>query len=175
MPQPELQVSQWFNTQQDITLKSLRGKVVVLEAFQMLCPGCVRHGIPLAQRVDAAFPKDKVAVLGLHTVFEHHAAMTPVSLKAFLHEYRITFPVGVDAAGSGDMPKTMQAFNMRGTPSLLLFDKSGALRAHHFAEVSELLLGAEIATLLNQEVEAPPAPSPEPEASSCDTGSCKAT
>lgn len=147
---PELNVSQWFNTDADITLASLRGKVVIIEAFQMLCPGCVTHGLPLAQKVQRAFPKEKVAVLGLHTVFEHHEAMKPVSLEAFLHEYRITFPVGVDAKGTGTMPKTMESYQMRGTPSMLLIDKKGMLCANHFGEVSELLLGAEIATLLGE-------------------------
>ena len=36
-------------------------------------------------------------MLSLHCVFEHHSAMTPVSLGAFLFKYRITFPVGVNA------------------------------------------------------------------------------
>ncbi|WP_281856963.1 redoxin domain-containing protein [Litoreibacter halocynthiae] len=150
MQAPELSVSHWFNTDQNITLAGLRGQVVVIEAFQMLCPGCVMHGIPLAQKVQQTFASDTLTVLGLHSVFEHHAAMTPVSLAAFLHEYRITFPVGVDEAGSGYMPKTMEAFQLRGTPSLLLIDKAGDLRAHHFGEVNELCLGAEIATLLNE-------------------------
>lgn len=148
MTAPELFVSQWFNTDRDITLALLRGKVVVVEAFQMLCPGCVMHGLPLAHKVQRIFAEQSVAVIGLHTVFEHHDAMTPVSLAAFLHEYRITFPVGVDTPGEGSLPKTMDAFQMRGTPSMLIFDKTGALRAHHFGEVSELALGAEIATLL---------------------------
>mgnify|MGYP000341999212 FL=1 len=148
MNAPELQVSQWFNADADVTLADLRGKVVVIEAFQMLCPGCVMHGLPLAKKIQRAFPQDKVVVLGLHSVFEHHDAMTPVSLAAFLHEYRITFPVGVDAAGTGSTPKTMASYQLRGTPSLLLIDKQGGLRAHHFGEVSELLLGAEIATLM---------------------------
>ena len=148
MSKPELIVSQWFNTEQDITFASLRGKVVVLEAFQMLCPGCVMHGLPLAQKVRQTFSEETVAVLGLHTVFEHHDAMTPVSLAAFLHEYRITFPVGADTLGEGSLPKTMDAFKLRGTPSMLIFDKTSRLRAHHFGEVSELALGAEIATLL---------------------------
>ncbi|WP_306258983.1 redoxin domain-containing protein [Pararhizobium sp. IMCC21322] len=151
MSAPELQISQWFNTKTPPTLAGLRGKVVILEAFQMLCPGCVMHGLPLAQRVRSAFSESAVEVIGLHTVFEHHAAMTPVSLEAFLHEYRITFPVGVDAAGDGASPKTMTAFQMRGTPSMLLIDKFGELRAHHFGEVSELLLGAEIATLIKEQ------------------------
>lgn len=152
MKTPELRVSQWFNTDHDITLTGLHGQVIVIEAFQMLCPGCVLHGLPLAQKVQKSFSSDAVTVLGLHTVFEHHAAMTPVSLAAFLHEYRITFPVGVDATGEGSMPKTMEAFQMRGTPSMLLIDKVGALRAHHFGEVNELQLGAQIATLLNEGV-----------------------
>jgi thiol-disulfide isomerase/thioredoxin len=150
MQTPELSVSQWFNADQDITLASLRGKVVAVEAFQMLCPGCVMHGLPLAQKVQRTFSGQAVAVIGLHTVFEHHAAMTPVSLAAFLHEYRITFPVGVDAPGTGSLPKTMETFQIRGTPSLLIFDKTGTLRAHHFGEISELALGAEIATLLSE-------------------------
>jgi thiol-disulfide isomerase/thioredoxin len=149
-PAPEIVVSEWFNSEIDLTLAGLRGKVVVIEAFQMLCPGCILHGIPLARKVARAFPADKVAVIGLHCVFEHHAAMTPVSLRAFLHEFGVTFPVGVDAAGPGDIPQTMAAYGLRGTPTLLLVDRRGNLRADHFGEVSELRVGAEIATLMGE-------------------------
>lgn len=153
MTAPEIQVSQWFNTDKDLNLTDFQGKVLVIEAFQMLCPGCVAHGIPLAQSVQRTFSPDQVAVIGLHTVFEHHEAMTPVSLAAFLHEYRITFPVGVDTASETGLPKTMQAYQMRGTPSLILIDKSGNLRAHHFGEVSDMALGAEIASLASESYE----------------------
>ena len=89
----------------------------------MLCPGCVSHGLPQAQRVRATFPQEQVAVIGLHTVFEHHAAMTPVALQAFLHEYRIGFPVGVDRADpESPIPLTMRAYAMQGTPTLVLID-----------------------------------------------------
>ncbi len=150
MPAPELQIQKWFNTNEDLTLAKLRGKVVVIEAFQILCPGCVMHGLPLAKKIQATFQQAKVALLGLHTVFQHHDAMTSVSLEAFLHEYRINFPVGVDQPGTGPTPKTMEAYRMHGTPSLILIDKSGELRANHFGDISELLLGAEIATLLGE-------------------------
>ena len=151
---PELAVSEWLNTDEPPTLSALRGQVVVIEAFQMLCPGCVTHGIPQVQRVQAAFGRDLV-VLGLHTVFEHHAAMTPVSLAAFLHEYRITFPVGVDVAEPGeDIPVTMRRYGLRGTPSLLLVDRAGRLRANAFGQVDDLALGATIARLLDEPVEA---------------------
>jgi len=147
---PPLQISQWFNTNGPLTLEELRGKVVVLEAFQMLCPGCVSHGLPQAQNIAAAFSPDNVCVIGLHTVFEHHTAMTPVSLRAFIHEYRLTFPIGVDEVGTGAIPKTMSAYGLRGTPSLIIIDKRGYVRANHFGQVPDLQIGAEIATLLSQ-------------------------
>ena len=89
--------TRWFNSE-PLTLDDLRGRVIVLGTFQMLCPGCVANGLPQLQRVEQTFNRRDVAVIGLHTVFEHHAAMTPTSLEAFLHEYRIGFPVGVDGS-----------------------------------------------------------------------------
>ena len=144
----ELQVERWFNTAAPLSLAALRGKVVVIEAFQMLCPGCVSHGLPQVQRVRRIFDEEDVVVLGLHTVFEHHAAMTPVALEAFLHEYRVGFPVGVDMpSDDGAIPRTMAAYGMRGTPTLLLIDREGHLRHHHFGQVDDLILGAQIAML----------------------------
>jgi peroxiredoxin len=144
---PDWSVDQWFNTPNPTSLSDLRGKVVVIEAFQMLCPGCVAHGLPLAQQVHDLFPRDEVAVIGLHTVFEHHAAMSPISLQAFLHEYRITFPVGVDRPGRTAIPVTMERYRLRGTPSLLLVDPNGSLAAHYFGQVTPLKLGADIEAL----------------------------
>ena len=150
---PELQCTQWFNTEVPVTLAALRGKVVVIEAFQMLCPGCVSHGLPQVQKMRHVFPEDRVAVLGLHTVFEHHTAMAPVALQAFLHEYRIQFPVGVDMpADTGPIPRTMAAYGMRGTPSLLLIDRAGRLRQHHFGQLDDMALGAQVAMLLGEAV-----------------------
>ena len=146
---PELQCTQWFNSPEPVTLASLRGKVVVIEAFQMLCPGCVAHGLPQVQKLRRVFPEEHVAVLGLHTVFEHHAAMTPISLEAFLHEYRIGFPVGVDAHDDpSGLPLTMQHYDLRGTPSLVLIDRQGRLRHSALGHEPDLALGARIAMLL---------------------------
>lgn len=55
--------------------------------------------------------------------------------------------MGIDEPGTGAMPVTMTRYGMRGTPSLILIDVMGRMRAHHFGQVSELRLGAEIATL----------------------------
>ena len=118
-PAPDLQVAEWINNDGPVTLLGLRGKVVVLEAFQMLCPGCVAHSLPQAQRIYEMFSSDEVTVLGLHTVFEHHAAMTPVSLKAFAYEHKLRFPIGIDEPSAGGMPKTMQAWDAWDTVSNL--------------------------------------------------------
>lgn len=148
-PAPAWAVQQWFNTDRPLSIEALRGKVIVLEAFQMLCPGCVSHGLPQALRVHQTFPAAEVAVIGLHTVFEHHDAMTPTALHAFLHEYRVPFPVGVDMPdGQGGAPLTMQAYAMRGTPTLILIDAHGRLRRQYFGSVSDLTLGADIAELV---------------------------
>lgn len=148
-PAPPWQVEEWLNTSQTLNLDALRGKVIVMHAFQMLCPGCVAHGIPQAQRVYDTFDHDKVAVVGLHTVFEHHEAMTPVALKAFVHEYRLTFPIGIDEAGGiGGTPKTMTAYQMQGTPTLALIDRHGLLCHQMFGQCSDLSLGAEIMALM---------------------------
>jgi len=147
---PPWQVREWLNTGAPLSLASFRGKVVLLEAFQMLCPGCVSHGIPQAQRARQTFPDDALAVVGLHTVFEHHEAQgSAVALQAFLHENRVRFPIGIDAHADGDpIPLTMRAYAMQGTPTLLLYDRVGQLRMQRFGAVEDMALGAAIASLL---------------------------
>lgn len=128
-PSPPWQVSEWLNTPHPVTLAGLRGKVVVLHAFQMQCPGCVSDSLPQAARIDAIFPSERFAVIGLHTVFEHHDVMGPKALRAFLSEYRIRVPVGVhQAANDSSIPLTMRAYGLQGTPSVVVFDGEGRVR-----------------------------------------------
>ncbi len=151
---PELAVDRWLNASEPITLAELRGQVVVIEAFQMLCPGCVSQGLPQALRIARSFGSE-LTVLGLHTVFEHHEAMTPVSLEAFLFEYRIGFPVAVDRhEPDNPTPVTMQRFGLRGTPSLITIDRAGRIRSHSFGHVDDLALGAHLARLIDEAPEA---------------------
>jgi len=146
---PEWQVEVWLNTQAPLELPQLRGRVVLLHAFQMLCPGCVSHAVPQAERVHREYAELGVSVVGLHTVFEHHAAMTPLALNAFLHEYRVTHPVGVDVAVAGTpIPATMHRYGMRGTPTLILIDCDGKLRLHEFGRMDDLRLGMMLGQLL---------------------------
>jgi hypothetical protein len=148
---PELLVQSWFNTDRPLLLGALRGRVVVLAAFQVLCPKSVAAGIPQAQKIYETFEPKDVAVIGLHATFEHHDAFSAAMLKAFIHEYRLSFPIALDQPNpASPIPHTMDRFKMRGTPSLVLIDRRGCVRKHTFGAVDDLRIGAEIGALTQE-------------------------
>ena len=82
-------------------------------------------------------------------VSEWDSAITPVSLAAFIHEDRLTFPIGVDAAVEGTpMPATMGRYGMRGTPTTIIVGRDGAIRHHGFGQEDDMALGAMLASAL---------------------------
>lgn len=145
----------------------------------MLCPGCVTHGIPQAQKIHATFAAGDVAVVGVRSVFEHHEAMRIVSLRTFVHEYRIEFPVAIDEPDLGSpIPKTMQAFQMRGTPTLILIDRLGRIRLHAFGRLDDMAVGAAIAGLASERGDTASCPTSAPRdaertAACCDEDGCR--
>ena len=149
----DLEVSEWLNTNgKDIKLSDLKGKVVIIDVFQMLCPGCIIHSLPQANRLHSIFrDEERVIILGLHSVFEHHSVMQKESLKVFLSEFRYTFPVGIDKYEDGQtLPTTMRKFNLKGTPSLIIIDKEGNISETLFGVVDDLILGLKIGQLLSK-------------------------
>ena len=148
---PELLVQAWFNTDRPLTLAALRGRVVVLAAFQVLCPNSIASGIPQARRIYETFAPDDVTVIGIHTTFEHHDAFSAPMLRAFIQEYRLKFPIALDQPNpSGTIPHTMERYKMRGTPSLVLIDRHGEVRKHAFGAADDLRIGAEIGALTQE-------------------------
>lgn len=150
----EIEASEWLNTDQPLSLAQLRGRVVVVSVFQMLCPGCVQASIPQARNLHATFPRDELVVIGLHSVFEHHEAMTPVALRAFVHEYKLQFPIAIDRpAEDSAIPVTMRRWALNGTPSMLVFDRSGERALGLFGHMDDLRLGALIGRLIARPVD----------------------
>ncbi len=148
---PELLAHSWFNSDRPLLLSGMRGRVVVLVAFQVFCPNSIATGIPQAQRIHETFAPSDVAVIGLHATFEHHDAFNSAVLKAFVHEYRLKFPIAIDQPNpASPIPHTMERYKMRGTPSLVLIDRHGLVRKHTFGSVDDLRLGAEIGALLQE-------------------------
>jgi hypothetical protein len=121
----------------------------------------VTHGIPQAQRVANQFADSPVTVVGLHTVFEHHDVMGPDALEVFLHEYRVRFPVAVDHPGPAgeQLPLTMRAYGMRGTPTVVLIDAVGRVRQQVFGAYDDLQLGRDLGVLMAEVLAARPRPS----------------
>jgi hypothetical protein len=90
-------------------------------------------------------------VIGIHTTFEHHDAFNTAVLKAFIHEYRLKFPIALDQPNpNSPIPHTMERYKMRGTPSLVLIDRHGRVRKHAFGAVDDLRIGAEIGALTQE-------------------------
>lgn len=118
-PAPELKVSEWVQGG-PISLKDYQGKVIVVEVFQVNCPGCFIYGIPEAIDTYQKYKNNGVEVLGLATAFEDFDKNTLENLKLLLQEskvigetlttlsyqnkllnegklsYNIPFPVGMD-------------------------------------------------------------------------------
>lgn len=127
LPAPELKVSEWVQGG-PITLKDYQGKVIVVEVFQVNCPGCFIYGIPEAIDTFQKYKNNDVVVLGLATAFEDFDKNTLENLKLLLKEnkvigetlttltyqnkllnegklsYSIPFPVGMDMLVKEKLP-----------------------------------------------------------------------
>lgn len=152
---PELEAAHWLNAETPPKLKDLKGKVVVLAAFQQHCPGSLKWGLPQATRLAQAFSTDEVVVIGLNTPFEETKAQDKTALEAFIAEHGLTFPIALDATDGESLPKTMEAYEIQGTPAVLLFDRQGRLRRHYLGQVDDLRIGAETMALTLEARDAP--------------------
>src|SRR5260370_10802774 len=84
---PELLVQTWFNTDRPLLLSGMRGRVVVLAAFQVLCPNSIGVGIPQAQRIYETFEPKDVAVFRPPAPLSPLAAFYPAPRAAVLPTY----------------------------------------------------------------------------------------
>lgn len=146
----ELEIADWVNSH-PLKLSELRGNVVVLYFFQMLCPACVIYATPIAKKIhELKIPHLKL--IGIHSVFEHHEAMSKKSLLAYIHEFRLNFAIGIDQPNEkSHIPKTMEKYGLQGTPSFIIIDPEGYIKAHLFGVPDELSLGLFLGKWLGRE------------------------
>jgi thiol-disulfide isomerase/thioredoxin len=152
---PEISAERWLNADGKRTLKAEKGKVVVIAVWQLTCPGSLKYGLPQAMRLRHAFEANEVAVFGLHMAFEKFAEQTPDKIAAYLDENGITIPVALDKPDGENLPETMRAYELQGTPAILLFDRQGRLRRHYLGAVDDLRIGAEVMALLIEDADSP--------------------
>ncbi len=117
---PEWEISEWINSE-PLSISGLKGKVIVIDFFQLWCPGCNSFSIPLMHHWEQVFEKEategRIAFVSIHTVFEGHAFQTPKRLRGFLKKKDINHAVGIDRHIDGKrLPETMRRYNTMGTP-----------------------------------------------------------
>ena len=154
---PEWDISEWINSK-PISLSGLRGKVVVIDFFQLWCPGCNSFSIPLMHHWEQVFEKEAskgdIAFVSIHTVFEGRSFQTPKRLRRFLKKKGINHAVGVDRhIGGNRLPETMRRYATSGTPEMAIIDKNGIIRMQHFGGFDPDYGEKLIRTLLDEQFE----------------------
>lgn len=152
---PEITASRWLNSDGKRSLKDEKGKVVVVAAWQLQCPGSLKAGLPQATRLRNVFDEKEVTVFGLHMPFEKFSEQTQGEVEKFLAATGITIPIALDKPNGEGMPQTMKDYELQGTPAILLFDRQGRLRRHYLGAVDDLRIGAEVMGLLMEEKNSP--------------------
>lgn len=149
---PALEVDEWFNSQ-GVTLNELRGKVVVLEFFQLWCPGCNAFSIPLITRwsQETFADESEIAFVSVHTVFEGHSVQTNERLARFLVEKNMRQPVAVDHHDNRDpVPVTMRRYRTGGTPCIVVIDQQGIVRFKRIGSFNPKPVEAFLVSLLDE-------------------------
>jgi len=80
---PNLKVSKWVQGM-DTNLDKQNDNVVVVEVFQVNCPGCFMYGIPESIEIHNKYKSDGVSVLGMATAFEDFDKNTLENLQLLL-------------------------------------------------------------------------------------------
>jgi cytochrome c biogenesis protein CcdA/thiol-disulfide isomerase/thioredoxin len=118
----------WFNSP-PLTLRQLRGKVVLLDFWTYSCINCLRS-LPHLEAWDAAYRSKGLVIIGVHTpefAFEHVAS----NVKAAVKRLGIKYPVVQD-----NQYGTWNAYSNQYWPAEYLIDRTGHVRHYHFGESS---------------------------------------
>jgi cytochrome c biogenesis protein CcdA/thiol-disulfide isomerase/thioredoxin len=129
-PAPEFTDTEgWFNTPGDkpLTMKGLRGKVVLIDFWTYSCINCIRT-LPYLNAWNRRYAKDGLVIVGVHTPefpFEREAANVEEAIKTDGIEY----PVVQD-----NEMGTWNAYGNLYWPAEYFVDAKGQVRYAHFGE-----------------------------------------
>jgi thiol-disulfide isomerase/thioredoxin len=138
---PELRgAGGWINTDRPLSLRDLRGRVVVLDFWTFCCINCLRV-VEELRELEERFG-DRLLVIGVHSPkFPHESDHAAVARAVARH--RITHPVLDDP----DM-ETWQQYGVRAWPTLVVIDPEGYVVAMASGEGNGQALGGVIEHLL---------------------------
>lgn len=129
---PELAVDEWLGDTSP-TLASLRGKVVLVDFFQIVCPGCKRAK-PLIEGLQAKYKDEGLEVIGVATAFENLDMQQKEDVRSYVAQNEFTWPVAVDE----NMKETFSRYAAMGSPWTVLIDRDGTVRHADFFDESEI-------------------------------------
>jgi thiol-disulfide isomerase/thioredoxin len=120
-------VTRWLNVSSPVSLRGLRGNVVLLEFWTFGCINCVRT-LPFMIHVDARYRTEGLAVVGIHTPEFHHEASAG-AVRAAVASHRLHYAVGLDNSYA-----TWKAYGVKAWPTLFVVDRRGAIAHRHVGE-----------------------------------------
>ena len=82
-PATPLHVAEWLQGPPS-TIEQQRGQVILIEVFQVNCPGCFISGLPEAIQTHMTFKEKPLTVWGLATAFEDYHLNSLENLKKLL-------------------------------------------------------------------------------------------
>jgi cytochrome c biogenesis protein CcdA/thiol-disulfide isomerase/thioredoxin len=135
-------LSNWINSD-SLTLRKLRGKVVLIDFWTYSCINCLRT-LPHVKAWYRTYHSKGLVVLGVHTpefAFEH----LPGNVRSAVRRLGITYPVALDNDYG-----TWNAFQNQYWPAKYLLDRRGHLRYYHFGEGEYGTTEERIRTLLGE-------------------------
>jgi cytochrome c biogenesis protein CcdA/thiol-disulfide isomerase/thioredoxin len=135
-------LAHWINSR-PLTLKKLRGKVVLVDFWTYSCINCLRT-LPHVKAWEHSYRDRGLVVLGVHTpefAFEHVAR----NVDGAVRRLGIRYPVALDNDYG-----TWNAFQNQYWPAKYLIDRRGHLRYYHFGEGAYDTTEARIRTLLGE-------------------------
>lgn len=131
---------EWLNASGPISLKDLRGKIVLLDFWTFCCINCM-HVLPDLDYLEKKFAKE-IVVIGVHSAKFDNEKETGNIRKAILR-YEIQHPVVNDANMT-----LWRKFGVRAWPSLVLIDPEGFYCGYVSGEGNRELLEAVITKLV---------------------------
>jgi peroxiredoxin len=129
----------------DVTLSSLRGKVVVVNFWATWCPPCVRE-MPRLVRVSETYRDQGLVVLGVNTTYQDD----PAKVRQFVRDNGVSYPILLDPEGA-----VSQLYPARLIPTTYLIDRNGRIVHTKVGEVDEATLNEQVQALLADEAQAP--------------------
>ena len=104
----------WFNVPKPLSLRDLRGKVVLLDFWTYGCVNCM-HILPDLRRLEEKY-RDELVVIGIHSAKFTNERKSD-SIRRILVRYDIDHPVANDANFA-----IWQAYGARAWPTMVLID-----------------------------------------------------